>query len=216
MIEMYRVPLHVEGVDLDDDDVAEVIADSELASLAWSMVGDRTIATVFPRVSDDPVMTVLSAVHLIAELLPDAKVREVDQDLVNITEIGRRANVGREAARHWVNGERGPGGFPEPAGYSGESKVWRWYQVAEWLKEHYGLVEEYESLSHALIAKINASVPCVAGSLEEEWQDLQNIAQGIPMRITGIGAALPDSGDWEDQGEEIGRVELDRQLGGQR
>ena len=67
--------------------------------------------------------------------------RVAPDDLVNAADIARRASVSREAARNWIAGKRGGGGFPPPCAQVGSSPVWSWLEVAGWLQGR-GLVGE--------------------------------------------------------------------------
>lgn len=64
-------------------------------------------------------------------------VRVEPGDLVNASEIGRRAQLTREYIRLLAQGERGDGGFPAPqSGITGKTLVWSWAEVVRWLSQH--------------------------------------------------------------------------------
>jgi len=68
-------------------------------------------------------------------------IREVESaepgDLVNASEIGRRARLTREYIRLLAQGERGSGGFPAPeSGITGKTLAWSWAKVVRWLSQH--------------------------------------------------------------------------------
>lgn len=80
-------------------------------------------------------------------------VRVVPDDLVNAITIAERAGKTRQAVRLWILGERGKG-FPAPKAKVGESPVWSWVRVAEWLHGR----EEIEAAvvaDAAILADIN-------------------------------------------------------------
>jgi hypothetical protein len=61
-------------------------------------------------------------------------------DHVTMLDIARRVGRTRESVRLLVNGQRGPGDFPEPALVTtGGEKLWRWPDVAFWMNDHIGL-----------------------------------------------------------------------------
>ncbi len=72
--------------------------------------------------------------------LPEAVVLRVEEyDLATIADIAARAGRTPESVRLLMNGRRGPGGFPPPAGVLGaRTKVWRWTDVAEWFEHTLG------------------------------------------------------------------------------
>jgi hypothetical protein len=60
-------------------------------------------------------------------------VRVLPDDLVNANTIAERSGKTRQAVGLWRRGERGQG-FPPPRAKVGESPVWSWVKVAEWLR----------------------------------------------------------------------------------
>jgi hypothetical protein len=59
---------------------------------------------------------------------------DIDDDLVDLSEIAARVGRSREAVRLWSSGKRGAGGFPLPVGVlPGSVKVWDWSSVNSWL-----------------------------------------------------------------------------------
>ncbi len=59
---------------------------------------------------------------------------DIDDDLVDLSEIAARVGRSREAIRLWSSGKRGAGGFPLPVGVlPGSVKVWDWSSVNSWL-----------------------------------------------------------------------------------
>jgi hypothetical protein len=63
-----------------------------------------------------------------------ATIDDIDDDLVDLSEIAARVGRSREAVRLWSSGKRGAGGFPLPVGVlPGSVKVWDWSSVNSWL-----------------------------------------------------------------------------------
>jgi hypothetical protein len=61
-------------------------------------------------------------------------VTEFDYDLVNTSEIAKRIGRTRQAATQYIEGSRGPGGFPQPMGAVGDGqRIWDWGSVVAWL-----------------------------------------------------------------------------------
>ncbi|MBA3312239.1 MAG: hypothetical protein M3552_10885 [Planctomycetota bacterium] len=113
---------------------------------------DGTPATVdgvlrigFTREAESFEAAVLSAVRDAESAGLGLRVARVEpSDLVGASEIGRRLGRSREAARKYVLGERGPGGFPPAVGEG----IWRWADVAEWATAH-GLASDPLDVGHA-------------------------------------------------------------------
>ncbi len=99
-------------------------------------VRDGVVFADFTRESDSLVEAVGSALRDIRAA--DAGVtgfRVQFDDLVTMSEIGRRLGRTREGVRQWIRGSRGPGGFPAPAGgVRRRDRVWRWAEVVTWCR----------------------------------------------------------------------------------
>jgi predicted DNA-binding transcriptional regulator AlpA len=77
---------------------------------------------------------VLSAIRNVKSANTGARVlRVIPDDLVSANAIAERSGMSRQAVRLWTRGERGEG-FPAPVTKVGESLVWSWASVAEWLQ----------------------------------------------------------------------------------
>ena len=169
---MYRIPLRVTNVDLDDDTTIEIIG-QYLPHLSWSEAAGRVVVVLFTDAAD-PVSATCEAARSIANRLAGAQIEEVDEEVVNIPGIAQRFGVTREAVRHWVDGRRGPGDFPPhftevPEGRKGYEKLWRWADVVPWLTENYGYEEDHELLDREQVVRINTALLGVSDSMDVEW-----------------------------------------------
>jgi|GEM_PF-6552454 predicted DNA-binding transcriptional regulator AlpA len=171
---MIRIPLRVGGVDLEDDATLEVLAE-HLADLAWSEVDGVVVATLYTS-TKNPVATAIEAARRICHVLPGAEVLEVDQELVSTSDIALRLGVSREAVRLWVEGRRGPGGFPRPVGVvgGGRSRVWRWADVHAWTRRNYRLGDDEEHLTTSQVAELNAALLRVRHPIDDEWREISS------------------------------------------
>jgi hypothetical protein len=156
---MYRIPLRVAGVDLEDDEIL-VRIDGKLDDLAWAQLDGRTLAVLHTD-HHDPVAAVVNTAHRIRHFLPEATV-EVDLELVNIPDVAARLGVNREAVRLWADGQRGPGHFPAPIGSVGGGarsvRIWRWSDVWTWLSGHYALGEDDVPMDSVQQVEANAAL----------------------------------------------------------
>lgn len=87
--------------------------------------------------------TGLAAAHQLADELrrvfPDIVIRRVEQDFVSIPDIAERTGRSRESIRLLVEGKRGPGEFPTPAGVIGSGiRFWAWAAVLDWFSDRLG------------------------------------------------------------------------------
>ncbi len=167
---MIRIPLRVSGVDLDDDVTLELLG-NHLSDLTWSERDGGVVAALHTS-AKNPVAAALEAARRITHVLPDAKVLDVDQELVSASDIASRLGVSREAVRLWVEGLRGPGGFPRPVGTvgNGKSKVWQWLAVNSWLQANYHIGDDEHHISAQQIAELNAHLLMVKQPIDDEWE----------------------------------------------
>jgi hypothetical protein len=122
------------------------ITDDEADAL-YAVISDAGIATgpgvteiEFTREAPGWADAIGSAVRDI-ETVPGLMVTGAGQDdLVSMLDIAHRARRSREAVRLWAAGQRGPGGFPDPAWVSpGGERFWQWSAVARWVRDSLNL-----------------------------------------------------------------------------
>lgn len=146
----YRLNIVYAGIDFDDDDVLEAVA--ELPSIVWRAQG--TVAVALAVVEAMSALEAAKLVtHLVTERVPSARPVRLDEDLVAIPDIAGRVGVTREAVRNWANGTR-HANFPLSSGVVGDGiKVWRWADVNRWLQANLNLgdSEEFPSSQDAVL-----------------------------------------------------------------
>ncbi|BCJ65724.1 hypothetical protein [Polymorphospora rubra] len=176
---MIRIPLRISGVNLDDDVTLELLAEN-LSDLAWSECDGVTLATLYTP-ANNPVATALEAARRICHALSDAEVLDVHQDLVSVSDVAFRLGVSREAVRLWVEGLRGPGGFPPPAGVigNGRSKVWPWAAVNEWAHRNYRIGDNEAHLTSQQVAELNAALLRVKNPIDSEWETVSSFQKRV-------------------------------------
>lgn len=110
------------------------------------------------------------------ESVPGLRVTKIEIDPeVTLGQIAKLSGRTRESIRLLINGKRGPGDFPAPInGETGRWRLWRWYEVAEWLGM--GDAEQREA---ALVARaVNA------------WLDLRALLPSVAPDLPRVVAAL--------------------------
>lgn len=86
---------------------------------------------MFSREAEDAVQAVTSAIRDVEAA--GIRVTGVVEDRVTVSEIAEKARVTDAAVRYWISGQRGPGGFPEPAVRRNRQSLFSWAEVAAWL-----------------------------------------------------------------------------------
>ncbi|RPE77801.1 hypothetical protein EDF39_0462 [Frondihabitans sp. PhB161] len=66
--------------------------------------------------------------------VPGVHIDRIDLDLVTVTEIATRLDISRETVRLWTTGKRRQD-FPVSFGQAGDSRIWAWADVYEWVLE---------------------------------------------------------------------------------
>lgn len=131
-MDMFWFDVEVAGPVADED--AEALGDVLSAGAgidATLQAGERGGTVMFSREADDAVQAVVSAIGDVESA--GMTVTGVTEDLVLAEEIAQRAKVTTASVRYWVNGDRGPGGFPEPMMKRQRGSLYSWAEVSAWL-----------------------------------------------------------------------------------
>ena len=110
----------------------------------------------FDREAKSFVEAIRTAIRDVQQAKIGASVVRIEpDDFVTAAEIARRVSQSRESIWKYIRGERGSGGFPPPASNATKhSPLWKWSEVAGWLKEA-GLVEPAVAEQAQAIAAVN-------------------------------------------------------------
>lgn len=105
----------------------------------------------FDRESDTLERAIVSAIGDIESApMLNARVESVDATLVGLSDIAELTGVSRQAISLLKEGARGSGQFPGPIQrVKGNSPLWRWQTVVEWLVDEGRLSEESPLVAHA-------------------------------------------------------------------
>jgi hypothetical protein len=125
-----------------DVGVAGPVTDKHTEALGDRLAASRGIdATVqadrrgglvmFSREADDAVQAIVSAIEDVEGAGMTAT--GVTEDRVTADDIAERAGVTVTAVRYWINGSRGPGGFPQPKVARARGTLYSWAEVSGWL-----------------------------------------------------------------------------------
>lgn len=99
---------------------------------------------------------IISAIRDVRKADIGAEVLRVDEcNLVTASEIARRMGRTRQLVHQYMNGTRGPGGFPPPECHlTDHAPLWAWCAVSYWLVEN-NLLRPEESWNAEVIEAIN-------------------------------------------------------------
>lgn len=118
--------------------VAQV--NDEIDSSAIVSSFDGIVYAVLSRGADSSASGILAVAFDLAHDVEKlgAIVDDIDDELVDLTEIAERVERSRETVRLWALGKRGRGDFPLPSGaLPGSVKIWEWEAVNTWLLLHH-------------------------------------------------------------------------------
>lgn len=149
---MLKFRLVVDGIDVDDWDVIDALAEAAPGVQFMSRDG-VTYAIVISEASlVDALLDVTSAV---ASVVAGARCLRVDEDFVAIPDVARRCDVSRETVRLWTLKPD----FPAARGVVGNGiKIWDWATVNGWLQRVHlgGLGDTAQLLGPRDIERANA------------------------------------------------------------
>lgn len=165
--------LVLDGIDGPSDEIEDALyeAGCDDALLAFS----GRIATLdFDRTAQTFGQAVLSAIADVTKANVGLDVLRVEpDDFVNASDIARRMNVSREAARKWIDSQRGGTRFPAPVARVGQSPVWSWCQVTKWLYQANGLNELDVAIARFTAALNNLVQADRMHDVQEKQQELK-------------------------------------------
>ncbi len=141
--------LLLEGINEIDEHIENAIFEARCDDCTISQRYGRVYLT-FSRTAESFKDAVISAISDIRDSKISASVLRVDQcDLITQSEIARRIGRSRQLVNLYINGSRGPGGFPPPVcNITDGAPLWYWCEVACWLFEN-NLIKK-EELQDAL------------------------------------------------------------------
>jgi hypothetical protein len=168
------------GIDLFDEDQLEKLI-VRAPWIQWVAV-DGEVRALITREADTPIRAALDAVENIRRVVPQARFVRMVEDLVSISDIGRRVGVNRETVRFWVSGKRGPGGFPRPRDVvGGNIQVWDWASVALWLCRNYAFGDERRPLLTEEIYAVQSAIHTFMRA-DRPWATTTNWDSGPHVR----------------------------------
>ncbi|MCL2640127.1 MAG: hypothetical protein FWD53_04720 [Phycisphaerales bacterium] len=110
----------------------------------------------FSRAATSLEKAILSAIRDVRKADIGAEVLRVDEcNLVTPSEIARRIGRSRQLVFQYINGQRGPGGFPPPECHLMEgAPLWSWCAVSYWLAQN-NILRPEDGWNADVVAAIN-------------------------------------------------------------
>lgn len=136
----YQFTVIVHGADLQSEEAVDALFEAGCDDALIGVV-DGAQYLDFDRQAESFEQAVVSAVAAIESAVPGARVlRIANAGLVSMADIAEKLGRTRESVRTLVSGDRGPGGFPLPVtDPRSRYRLWRWSDVAEWLRSELDL-----------------------------------------------------------------------------
>jgi hypothetical protein len=186
------IHFEIPGATEPDDFAVRAYDDERLQDMALMGPDEHGVFDAeFDRNADSLRAAVISALHDLTSVFPEAEVLGIEQDvLVSIAAIARRTGRSHESVRLYARGRRGPGSFPAPAGkLDAKTEVWRWPDVAIWWQEELGTdVPELEDDLFLTMLNDALEIRRTAGHVDMDADALEAIAAALPEELRHAAA----------------------------
>lgn len=156
---LYNFTLTLSGVTSGTENLEDALFESGCGDALLCFYG-TSVYLEFDRESDSLADAVLTAVSDVESAGIHARVASVDSQLVGLSDIAERSGLSRQAVALLKDGDRGPRDFPNPVQrIKGNSPLWNWETVAEWLVHNGRLAAEDALVANAyVLAEINLAL----------------------------------------------------------
>ncbi len=156
---LYNFTLTLSGVTSATEGLEDALFESGCGDALVYFYG-TSVYLEFDRDSDALPVAVLTAIRDIESAGIGARVESVDSLLVGLSDIAELAGLSRQAVALLKDGNRGPRNFPNPVQrLKGNSPLWNWDTVADWLVQHGRLAEDDPRVACARpLAEINLAL----------------------------------------------------------
>ncbi|MEQ9586496.1 MAG: hypothetical protein RJS97_00745 [Parvibaculaceae bacterium] len=147
--------LLVDGPDDITEELEDKLFEAGCDDATISVSGGR-LSLTFARVAESLKEAIVSAIKDVRRADVGVVNRVDDCSLITQSEIARRIGRSRQMVHQYINGDRGPGGFPKPAcSIVDTMPLWYWCEVAYWLEKN-SLIDEQELRRAQELAVINS------------------------------------------------------------
>ena len=128
----YEFSVQVTGLDIENKPQLKQLKNDTITVVPFA--SDGLIMLGIEMAAESPESAFNEFKSFLNKYANKIKIKRVDLDLVSLSQIAERLDVTREAVRLWATGERRQD-FPEPFTSAGQSLLWAWSEVFDWLTE---------------------------------------------------------------------------------
>ncbi|MEX6158233.1 helix-turn-helix transcriptional regulator [Providencia manganoxydans] len=174
---LYNFTLMLSGVNIDTPRLEDALYESGCSDALVCFYG-KSVYLEFDREAQSLDKAIESAIDNIEMAGIGAKVNSVDSALVGLSDIAELTHLSRQAIAMLKDGTRGSRDFPSPIQrIKGQSPLWDWAEVANWLLKSGRLDSHTELVSNAqVLSKWNLALRASACS---ELQQVEAITKKI-------------------------------------
>lgn len=177
---LYNFTLTLSGVTYGTEGLEDALYESGCDDALICAYGN-SVYVEFDREADCLDQAIASAVENIESAGIGAIVESVDSALVGLSDIAEMTTMSRQAIAMLKDGTRGSGDFPCPVQrIKGQSPLWDWADVAEWLLNSGRLKEGSELVVNArVLTKWNLAL---RASASKDFKEVELIAASLIER----------------------------------
>ncbi len=128
----YEFSVQVTGLEIENKSQLKLLKNDTITVVPFA--SDGLIMLGIEMAAESPESAFNEFKSFLNRYANNIKIKRIDLDLVSLSQIAGRLDVTREAVRLWATGERRKG-FPEPFASAGQSLLWAWSEVFDWLSE---------------------------------------------------------------------------------
>lgn len=174
---LYNFTLMLSGVNADTARLEDALYENGCSDALICFYG-KSVYLEFDRESESLDYAIESAINNIEMAGLGAKVDSVDSALVGLSDIAELTHLSRQAIAMLKDGTRGSGDFPSPIQrIKGQSPLWDWAEVANWLLKSGRLNSDTELVKNAqILSKWNLALRVSACS---ELQQVESATKKI-------------------------------------
>lgn len=174
---LYNFTLTLSGVTYETEGLEDALYESGCDDALICAYGN-SVYVEFDREADSLDDAIASAVDNIESAGIGAIVESVDSALVGLSDIAEITEMSRQAIALLKDGKRGSGDFPCPIQrIKGQSPLWDWADVANWLSKNGRLEEGSELVVNArILSKWNLAL---RSSASKDFQEIEAIAASL-------------------------------------
>lgn len=177
---LYNFTLTLSGVTYETEGLEDALYESGCDDALICAYG-KSVYLEFDREAESLDAAIASAVDDIESAGIGAIVESVDSALVGLSDIAEITSMSRQAIAMLKDGTRGSGDFPCPVQrIKGQSPLWDWSKVAEWLAENGRLEAGSELAANARV--LNKWNLALRASASKDFAEVETIATKLIER----------------------------------